>query len=140
VSQEFTPEDIPLYEDQRAREREYETAQREGKPYLGVERYEEGYAITYDLLPADAELVSTTQRELTERVNQTAEDIVADEVLPTEEVSKSISASLGNIGFFVREQSARDVAVVVAQLVLDDDNWTTPTDTGGPSTGSLRRN
>lgn len=137
---EYTLSDVPLYEEQAARDEGYRTAQREGRPYLAVERYEEGYAVTYDLLPADAELSPPVHKELGERVRQTVEDIVGDESRATVEVSQSISASLGNIGIFQRERTAREVAVVVAQLALEEDNWVEPSQPSGPTDEDLRTN
>ena len=51
------------------------------------------------------------------------EDIVGDERMPTTEVSRSVSASLGHVAFFGRERSARRVAAVVSSIVLDEANW-----------------
>lgn len=109
---------MPLYEDQQARDDAYHEAEAESTPFFAVERYEEGYAITYDLLPAGHELSEPMRKELNERVTRTVEDVVGDEALATVEVSRSIGASLGNVSFFQREATARDVAAVISRLVL----------------------
>lgn len=137
---EYTPSDIPLYEDQAAREEGYRSAQREGRPYLAIERYEDGYAVTYDLLPADAELAAPTHKELGERIRHTVEEIVGDESRATVEVSQSVSASLGNVGVFQREHSAREVGAVIARLALDADNWVEPSQPAAPFGDEFRTN
>ena len=136
---EFTREDVPLYEDQSTRDEQYRAAEREGRPYLAIERYEDGYAITYDLLPAGVELAPPAHSELDERVTHAVEEIVGDDARATAEISKSVSASLGNIGVFDRERSARDVAVVVGRLVCDDANWVAASEPDPPG-DSLRKN
>jgi len=123
VTEGFAPSDVPLYEDQQARDDAYYEAEAESTPFFAVERYEEGYAITYDLLPAGKELSEPMRKELNEQVTRTVEDVVGDDALATVEVSRSIGASLGNISFFERESTARDVAVVVSRIVLDEANW-----------------
>lgn len=119
----FDPSDVPLYEDQQTRDEAYAEAEAESVPFFAVERYEEGYAITYDLLPAGYELSEPMRKELNERVTRAVEDVVGDEALATVEVSRSIGASLGNVSFFQREATARDVATVISRLVLEEDNW-----------------
>jgi len=123
VTAGFAPSDVPLYEDQQARDDAYYQAEAESSPFFAVERYEEGYAITYDLLPAGKELSEPMRKELTEQVTRKVEDVVGDEALATVEVSRSIGGSLGNISFFERESTARDVAAMISQLVLDETNW-----------------
>ena len=123
MTEGFAPSDVPLYEDQQARDDAYYQAEAESSPFFAVERYEEGYAITYDLLPAGKELSEPMRKELNEQVTRTVEDVVGDDALATVEVSRSIGASLGNISFFERESTARDVAVVVSRIVLDEANW-----------------
>lgn len=119
----FAPSDVPLYEDQQARDEAYYEAEADSTPFLAVERYEEGYAITYDLLPAGKELSEPMRKELNERTTRKVEAVVGDEALATVEVSRSIGASLGNISFFERESTARDVAAMLSRLVLDEANW-----------------
>ncbi|NLV08657.1 hypothetical protein GOC74_01725 [Halomicrobium mukohataei] len=114
---------MPLYEDQQARDDAYYEAEAESTPFFAVERYEEGYAITYDLLPAGYELSEPMRKELNERVTRKVEDVVGDEALATVEVSRSIGASLGNVSFFQQEATARDVAAVISRLVLAEENW-----------------
>ncbi|WP_370515812.1 hypothetical protein [Halapricum sp. CBA1109] len=139
MSDEYTREDIPLYEQRSVRDDQYRAAESEGQPYLAIERYEDGYTITYDLLPAGVELAPPAHSELGERVTHAVEEIVGDDSRATAEISQSISASLGSIGVFDRERSARDVAVVVGRLVLDEDNWTDAPDPEPPG-DSLRKN
>lgn len=129
-----------MYEDQAARDKHYRQAETDSRPYLAVERYEQGYAVTYDLLPAGAELSQPMAKELNERVVRAVESVVGDRERATAEVSQSISASLGNVGVFESERAAREVAVVVAQLALDEDNWVEAGDPGGPGDDALRRN
>lgn len=136
----LSPSDVPLYEDPSRRDQQYRAAEREGRPYLAIECYEGGYAVTYDLLPADAELSGPAHKELSERIRRTVEDIVGDERRATAEVSQSVSASLGNIGIFHSERTAREVAVVVGRFALDEHNWVEASGVGGPSTDDIRRN
>jgi hypothetical protein len=119
----YDPSEVPLYEDRETVERQYRVAERESDPFFAVEAYEEGYAVTYDLLPAGHQLAPPTASEVGERITREVEDIVGDQSLPTTEVSRSVSASLGNISFFQREDSARRVAAVISALVLDEANW-----------------
>lgn len=133
----YEPPEVPLYEDRQTVERKYSDAEREGEPFFAVEAYEEGYAVTYDLLPAGHQLAPTTATEVGERLTRETEDIVGDERLPTTEVSKSVSPSLGNISFFQREESARRVAAVISGLVLDEANWV---EAQPPSQTDTRRN
>lgn len=133
----YEPHEVPLYGDRETVEQEYSDAERRGEPFFAVEAYEEGYAVTYDLLPAGQQLATTTATEVGERLTREVEDIVGDERLPTTEVSKSVSPSLGNISFFQREESARRVAAVISTLVLDEANWV---DADIPSQSGTRRN
>ena len=119
----YDPAEVPLYEDRATVEEEYRRAEREQRPFFAVEAYDEGYAVTYDLLPAGHQLSQPIASEVGERLTREIEAIVADESLPTAEVSRSVSASLGHISFFGREDSARRVAATVSGLVLDDENW-----------------
>lgn len=132
------PSAVPLYEGREAVEEMYAQAQRDGTPFFGIEEYEQGYAVTYDLLPADSELAPPTHKEIEVRLTSEIEAIVGDESLPTVEVSKSVSDSLGNISFFEREESARRVAASVAGLVLDEANWVEMTPPDGA--GQFRQN
>jgi len=119
----YEPSEVPLYEDRETVERQYRVAEREGEPFFAVEVYEDGYAVTYDLLPAGHQLAPPAASEVDERITREVEDIVGDQSLPTTEVSRSVSASLGNISLFRREDSARRVAAVISSLVLDEANW-----------------
>ena len=119
----YEPNEVPLYGDRETVEQEYSDAERRGEPFFAVEAYENGYAVTYDLLPAGYQLAPPTTTEVGERLTREVEDIVGDERLPTTEVRKSVSPSLGNVSFFQREESARRVAAVISTLVLDEANW-----------------
>ena len=123
VSTGYDPAEVPLYEGREAVEEGYAVAQRERTPFFAVEGYEEGYAVTYDLLPAGRQLAPTAHREVTERLTREVEAIVGDASLPTGEVSRSVSASLGNVSVFDREESARRVAAAISPVVLDESNW-----------------
>lgn len=114
---------MPLYEDQTARDDAYYRAEREAEPFLAVERYEDGYAVTYDLLPAGQELSKPAAEELKERLTRKTEDVVADPASRTTEVSKTVGPSLGNLSLFAREQTAREVAALASRFVLDEANW-----------------
>jgi len=114
---------IPLYEGQAAVEAAYSQAESAETPFFAVERYEEGYAVTYDLLPAGTALTPTARKEVEARLTQEVESIVADDSLPTAEVGKTVNDSLGNVSLFEREDSARRVASVIAPIVLDEANW-----------------
>lgn len=139
VSEGYTPEEVPLYRDLDTRDEQYERAQESAEPFFAVEQYEEGYAITYDLLPAGFQLAEPARQELDERLTGAVEAVVADTDRPTAEVSRTVGDSLGNVSFFSREESAREVAAVVSTVVLDETNWVTgqPPDVTGPDT---RRN
>jgi len=127
VSAGYAPAEVPLYPDRATVETEYETAEREGTAFFAIERYEEGFAITYDLLPAGSELSEPALAELDERITREVEGIVGDDSRPTTEVSRSIGDSLGQLSFFAREETAREIAAVVSTIVLDDANWVTAT-------------
>jgi len=133
----YDPQEVPLYETREQLEAEYAAAEREGEPFFAVEAYEEGYAVTYDLLPAGKELAQPAASEVGERLTREIEDIVADERMPTAEVSRSVSASLGHVAFFGREHSARRVAAAISTVVLDEANWV---EASPPSDAGSRRN
>jgi hypothetical protein len=119
----YEPPEVPLYETREVLEAEYAAAERDGEPFFAVEAYEEGYAVTYDLLPVGKELAPPATSEVGELLTREIEDIVGDERMPTTEVSRSVSASLGHIAFFRREHSARRVAATISTVVLDEANW-----------------
>ncbi len=123
MTQGYDPAEVPLYEGREAVEEGYAAAQHERAPFFAVEAYEEGYAVTYDLLPTGHQLAPTAHQEVAEQLTREVEDIVGDESLPTAEVSRSVSASLGNVSFFGREESARRVAAAISRVVLDETNW-----------------
>lgn len=119
----YEPSDVPCYEDAAARDAAYERAEREGTPFFAVERYDDGYAVTYDLLPAGRELSRPARKELNERLTRELEDLVGDAAVPTREASKSVGASLGSVSLFERERTARRVAAVASRIALDESNW-----------------
>ncbi len=133
----YDPADVPLYESKATVEDEYRRAERNQQPFFAVESYDEGYAVTYDLLPAGQQLAPPAESEVSERLTREIEAIVGDDALPTTEVSRSVSASLGHISFFGREESARRVAAAVSPLVLDDANWV-PAQPPDNATGTRR--
>ena len=133
----YDPQEVPLYETRKRLEAAYAAAEREGEPFFAVEAYDEGYAITYDLLPAGKELSPPAASEAGERLTREIEDIVADERMPTAEVSRSVSASLCHVAFFGREHSARRVAATISTVVLDEANWV---EASPPSDARSRRN
>jgi len=136
----FKPSEIPCYEDAAERDAAYERAEREGTPFFAVERYDEGYAVTYDLLPAGWELSKPARKELDERLTRELEAVVGDESLPTGEVSKSVGDSLGNVSLFERERTARRVAAVAARIALDESNWVEASPPDDATGAEFRRN
>jgi hypothetical protein len=123
MTEDYAPSDVPVYESPAVRDAAYETAEREGSPFFAVERYEEGYTVTYDLLPAGKELARPARKELDERLTREIEALVGDPDVPVREVSKSVGASLGSVSLFDREATAREVAAVAARTALDESNW-----------------
>ncbi|MFT4945434.1 MAG: hypothetical protein ACI9K3_001382 [Halovenus sp.] len=116
--------EIPVHEGQEAIEQAYAEAEREGVPFVAIERYENGYAFTYDLLPAGRRLTPAILAEVKTRLTSELEDIVGDGELATAEVGKSVSDSLGHVSVLASEAAARRVAHAVAPVVLDQTNWT----------------
>jgi hypothetical protein len=135
-----TETEIPLYEGQEAVDEAYAAAERNRDPFFAVERYEQGYAVTYDLLPAGHQLAPTARKEATARLTREVEAIVGDDSLPTTEVSRSVSDSLAHVSFFGQEDSARRVAAALSGVVLDETNWVeaTPPD-GAPGVDAGNR-
>jgi hypothetical protein len=119
----YTPSDVPLFEDDDARDAAYRRAEQESTPFFGVERYEAGYAVTYDLLPAARALSKPARKELNERLTREVEDVVGDPSLPTAEVSTTVGEELGTVSLFEREETAREVAALVSRTVLNEANW-----------------
>ena len=114
---------IPVFSGKAAVEAGYAQAQQNDVPFFGIEEYEEGYAVTYDLLPADEELAPTARKEVQTRLTAAVEEIVGDDSLATVEVSKSVNDSLGNVSMLESEASARRIAQAIAPIVLDTANW-----------------
>jgi hypothetical protein len=127
VNPGYTPSEVPLFEDENARDTGYRHAEREAVPFFGVERYEDGYAVTYDLLPAGRALSKPARSELDERLTREVEDVVGDPALPTVEVGTTVGEELGTVTLFEREETAREVAALVSRTVLDETNWVTAT-------------
>ena len=117
------PEDVPVYTDPDVRDLRYHEAEAEGAPYLAVEAYEEGYAVTFDLMPAGVQLTDEARTEIQELVRTEVEAIVADADAPETEVSHNLGPALGSIAAFEQEATARAVAAAVGDVVLDESNW-----------------
>lgn len=120
ANEEFT---IPVYSGKAAVEAGYAQAQQQGVPFFGIEEYDEGYAVTYDLLPADEQLAPTARKEVQTRLTAAVEAVVGDDELATVEVSKSVNDSLGNVSMLETESGARQIARAIAPIVLDTANW-----------------
>jgi hypothetical protein len=114
--------EIPVHDGQEAIERAYSRAEREGEPFVAIERYDEGYAFTYDLLPAGKRLTPAIRKEVQVRLTTELEEVVGSDTA-TVEVSKSVGDSLGHVSLLASEAEARRVARTVAPVVLDDANW-----------------
>jgi hypothetical protein len=117
-----TPE-VPVHDGQDAIERAYTSAEQEGVPFVAIEHYEDGYAFTYDLLPAGERLTPPMRKEVQVRLTDTLEDIVRSDETRTVEVSKSVNDSLGHVSLLASEAEARQIARAVAPVVLDRANW-----------------
>lgn len=115
--------EIPVHEGQTAVEQAYAEAEREGVPFVAIERYEEGYAFTYDLLPAGERLTPASRDRVQNLLTNELETIVGDSNSTTTEVAKSVNDSLGQVSLFASESEARRVAETVVPVVLDPDNW-----------------
>ncbi|MEF8852613.1 MAG: hypothetical protein V5A44_00615 [Haloarculaceae archaeon] len=135
----YTPSDVPLFEDEDALDAGYRRAERESTPFFGVERYEAGYAVTYDLLPAGRALSKPARKELDERLTREVEEVVGDPALPTAEVGTTVGEELGTVSLFEREETAREVAALVSQTVLDEANWV-PVSPADSTDADARRN
>ncbi|WP_225333183.1 hypothetical protein [Halomicrobium urmianum] len=127
----YDPSDVPLYETQSARDDAYAAAEAEGRPFFAVERYDEGYAVTADLMPAGYRLSESAHSELKELLTRRVEAVVGDDGYPTEEVGRTLGDALVNLSFFEREATAREVAAALSELMLDEDNWVEASGPGG---------
>ena len=115
--------EIPVHEGQEAIEQAYTSAEQEGVPFVAIERYEDGYAFTYDLLPAGTRLTPPMRKEVQVRLTDKLEEIVRSTETRTAEVSKSVNDSLGHVSLLASEAEARQIARAVAPVVLDQANW-----------------
>ncbi|MFB6165226.1 MAG: hypothetical protein ABEJ31_08720 [Haloarculaceae archaeon] len=140
MTEGYDPDDVPVHRDDAARDAAYERAQAAGEPYFAIERVDGGYAITYDLLPAGAQLTRPVVADLRERVTASVEDVVGDPDRPTGEVGHSIGDSLGNLSTFATEETAREVAATLSRIVLERDNWTDASDGVGGTGADPHRN
>ena len=120
---ELDTSEIPVFEGKQAVETAYTSAERNREPFFGIEHYDEGYVVTYDLLPVDRKLTLTAETTVRRALTAEIEAIVGDSDLATAEVSPSVNDSLGNISILASEASARRVAATIAPLVLDRENW-----------------
>lgn len=114
---------IPVYEGREGVETAYAQAERDGVPFFGIEQYEDGYAVTYDLLPAGKRLTPAAHEEVRATLTDELETIVGNADFPTQEVSKSVNDSLGNVSLLGSEEGARRVAQAVEPIVLEKANW-----------------
>jgi hypothetical protein len=134
----YDPSEVPVCEDTETRDQRYRDAERDATPFFAVERYDEGYAVTYDLLPAGYELSTDAREALDERLTEEIEAVVGDESRPTVEVGKSVGPALGTLSVFEREATAREIAAIASRTVLDESNWVTASPPG--SADDVRRN
>jgi hypothetical protein len=140
MSGSLSPSGVPLYEDQATRDEQYGAAEAESRPFFAVEQYEEGYAVTFDLLPAGAQLTEAARTEVRDLVTARVEALVADPDDPTAEVGHTVSDSLGNVSFLHNESTARELAADISEVVLDEANWEPATKPGGGANPGNRRN
>lgn len=117
------PQDVPVYEDADVRDLHYYRAEANGEPYLAVERYEEGYAVTFDLLPAGAQLAAPARTDLRDELVAAVEGIVGDDASPETELSHNLGPSMGSVATFEEVATAKSVAVRLAGIVLEEANW-----------------
>jgi hypothetical protein len=123
MSPGLAPTDVPVCESPADRDRRYRDAQRDGEPFLAVDAEEQGYPITYDLLPAGQRLSSDAHAELEARVREEIERVIDDPDAATDRLDAGIGPQMGNVYFFAEEATARDVAAAISRIVLDERNW-----------------
>lgn len=140
MTDRLSPGGVPLYEDQATRDEQYGAAEAESRPFFAVEQYEEGYAVTFDLLPAGAQLTDAARAEVRDLVTSRVETLVADPDDPTTEVGHTVSDSLGNVSFLHEESTARSLAADISEVVLDEENWEPARRPGGAPGSGNRRN
>ena len=121
------PDTLPQYNGQDEVEHAYEQAERTSSPFYGIEQYDDGYAVTFDLLPAGPQLSTTARKEVGVRLTTELEAVVGDDAYPTTEASKSVNDSLVSVSLFTSEEGARRIAQSIAPVVLASENWTTAT-------------
>ena len=117
-------DEIPVFEDPDVRDLHYHESEAEGEPYLAVERYDEGYAVTFDLMPAGVQLTADGQRAVKERLVAEVEAVVGDADSPELEISHNLGAALGSVAAFEDVTTAQRLAASVAEPLLDESNWT----------------
>lgn len=118
----LAPSEVTIFHEREGRGEFYSEAEREGRPFLVIDEKESGYSVTCDLLPTGHHLTEEAREELEERVSAEVEAILLDEDLPTQDLTYSVGDTLCNVGFFEREQTARDVAAMISRAVMDEDN------------------
>jgi hypothetical protein len=115
------PDEVPLCESTKKHNRVYEEAEETGEPFLVIDKREQGYSLTYDLRPTGNRLTDDAQRKLEKRINTEVDSIIFDPE-KTDELTKNISHSKGGLHFFENEQIAREVGVVISQVIFDETN------------------
>lgn len=120
-----SPDEIPVYEDPDVRDRHYHEAEAAGEPYLAVERVEAGYAVTFDLMPAGAQLTAPAREALRDRLHEEVETVVGDAAAPETELSHTLGPALGSIAAFESATAAAAVAAALAPVLLAESNWET---------------
>jgi hypothetical protein len=115
--------EIPVYEDPDVRDRQYAAAESASDPYLAVERVQVGYAVTFDLLPAGAQLTPEAREGVRDRLHAEVETVVGDADRPERELSHNLGPALGSVAAFQDEDAARAVAAALAEVVLEEANW-----------------
>lgn len=114
---------MPVARTDGERDRLYEAAEVDARPYLAVEDTDRGWGVVYDLLPANAELTEAAAAALKERLVAHLEDVIGDPDRETSEVGHSVEPEMGTLYGFATEETAREVGELVADVVLDRSNW-----------------
>lgn len=117
------PDEIPVYDDPAARDGAYERAEAAAVPYLAVERVAAGYAVTFDLLPAGAQLSAPARQGVRDRLHAEVETVVGDAEAPETELTHNLGPALGSVAAFEDTTRAQAVAAALAEVVLAEANW-----------------